>query len=110
MMTHILSLKTTHAKAQQEAFVQLDFAGRRVPVAFSHVLLPLSIYNNNIRKGAYTQLSHSSPDGSPRRVSTNLNQGGQQISFLSSGRPASVSTKFTNNKPFFTFFNNHNKD
>ena len=102
-MTHLASLNTytIHAEAQQEAFVQLKYAGRRVPVVFSHFLFTY-LNNNNTRKGAITQLSYSSPDGLPRRLSTNTNPGGQQISFLSSGRPASVSTNPKNNS-FFTF-------
>ena len=104
-MTHISYLNTTHAKTQQEVFAQLENAGRRFPVVFSHVHFNFSLYNNNLRKGANTQLSHSSPDGSPRRLSTNTNPGGQQISFLSFGRPASVSTKPTNNSFFTLSFN-----
>ena len=107
-MTHLLAFDTIHAEAQHEAFTQLNDAGRRAPVVFSHVLFTYT-NKNNIRKGAITQLSHSSPDGLPRRLSTNTNPGGPQISFLSTGRNASVSTKFTNNS-FFTFFINHNKD
>lgn len=69
-MTRVSSFKYTYAKAQQEVFAQLNDAGRRFPVVFSHFLLTYSNDNNNIRKGAYTQLSHSAPDAA-RRLSHN---------------------------------------
>ena len=99
-----VSFMNNDAKAQQEVF-SLSSAGKRFPVVFSHFLLTYS-NNNNTRKGAFNQLSHSAHDGLVRRDSTISTQEVQQISFLSSGRPASVSTKSTNNS-FFTFFTNH---
>ena len=91
-MTHLLTFDTIHAEAQQEAFTQLNDAGRRVLVVFSHVLLTHFHNNQNIRKGAFTQLSHSSPDGSPRRVFINSNQGGKN-SLPVTGRLASANMK-----------------
>ena len=67
------------AKAQQEAFAQLNTAGRRVPVVFSHFLLT-SIYNNNIKKGVARNHSLSA-GGSSRHLSHNLNQGGKNSHF-----------------------------
>jgi len=102
-MTYLASLtpNTIHAKAQQEAFARLNSAGRRVPVVFSHVLLTLSAHTNKTRKGAFNKLSQSSPDGSPRRVSTNSNQGGQKNSLPETGRLASVSMKSNSTNLFF---------
>ena len=56
-MTRVSSfyIKYTHAEAQQEAFAQLNLAGRRVPVVFSHVLLTHIPNNQNIRKGDTNQ-------------------------------------------------------
>ena len=58
-----------HAKAQQEAFAQLEKAGRRVPVVFSHILFTKH-NNNNTRKGAHNQLSSPASDAA-RRLSHN---------------------------------------
>ena len=71
-MTRISSFNYTYtyAKAQQEAFAQLESAGRRVPVVFSHVLFTNS-NKNKTRKGAYTQLSHSASGDFARRLSHN---------------------------------------
>jgi len=62
--------KYTHAKAQQEVFAQLENAGRRFPVVFSHFLFTYS-NDNNTRKGAYTQLSHPASGDFARRLSLN---------------------------------------
>ena len=56
-MTHLLTFDTIHAEAQHEAFTQLDFAGWRAPVVFSHVLLTHILNNQNIRKGAFIEKS-----------------------------------------------------
>ena len=78
-MTRFSYLNSTHAKAQQEAFAQLNTAGRRVPVVFSHFLLT-TIYNNNIKKGVAR--NHSLlVCGTPRYLSHNLNHGGQNSHF-----------------------------
>ena len=92
------------AKAQQEAFVQLEKAGRRVPVVFSHVLLTY-FNNNNTRKGAFNHLSHSASGDFVRRFSLKLTKEVTN-SLPVTGRLASVSTKLTNNS-FFTFSTNH---
>ena len=74
-MTRVSSFnKYTYAKAQQEAFAQLNNAGRRVLVVFSHFLFT-SIHNNNIKKGVARNQSLSA-GGMPRHLSPNLNQGG----------------------------------
>ena len=91
-MTYVSIFDTIHAEAQQEAFAQLKNAGRRVLVVFSHVFSTHYLNNNKIRKGAFTQLSHSSPDGSPRRVFINSNQGGKN-SLPVTGRNASANMK-----------------
>ena len=79
-MTRVSSfINYTYAKAQQEAFAQLNHAGRRVPVVFSHFLLT-SIHNNNIKKGVARNQSLSA-GGMPRHLSPNLNQGGKNSHF-----------------------------
>jgi hypothetical protein len=109
-MTYLapLNTNTNYAKAQQEAFVQRDCAGRRVPVVFSHILFAYSM-NNNTRKGAYAQLSHSASDAAARRLSHNSTKEVTN-SLPVIGRPASFVSKKSTNNSFFTFFNNHNKD
>ena len=57
-----------NAEAQHEVFAQLQDAGRRFPVVFSHFSLN-NLNNNIIRKGAFNQLSHSALDASTRRSS-----------------------------------------
>lgn len=82
-MTRISSFNYTYtyAKAQQEAFAQLNHAGRRVPVVFSHFLFTYSNDNNNIKKGVAR--NHSlSVGGSSRPHSHNLNQGGKNSHFI----------------------------
>ena len=79
-MTRVSSFKKyAYAKAQQEAFAQLNNAGRRVLVVFSHVLLTSS-HNNNIKKGVARNQSLS-VGGMPRHLSHNLNQGGKHSHF-----------------------------
>ena len=95
------------AKAQQEAFVQLEKAGRRVPVVFSHVLLTYS-NNNNTRKGAFNQLSHSAHGGTTVRRDSNNSTKEAANSLPESGRPASIASKKSTNNSFFTFSTNHN--
>ena len=76
--------KYTHAEAQQEAFAQLENAGRRVLVVFSHFLFTYSNDINNIKKGVAR--THSlSAGGSPRPLSLNLNQGGKNSHFTRGG-------------------------
>lgn len=108
-MTRVSSFNYTYtyAKAQQEAFAQLNDAGRRVPVVFSHFLFTFS-NDNNTRKGAYSQLSHSA-SGVARRLT--LNQTKEVTNSLPViGSPAFFVSKKSTNNSFFTFFNNHNKD
>ena len=70
-MTHLLTpIFIANAEAQQEVFVQPVSAERRFPVVFSHFLFTY-LNNNNTRKGAFTQLSHSASDASARRLSLN---------------------------------------
>ena len=107
-MTPMSTFTFSHAEAQQEAFAQLEKAGRRVLVVFSHVLLTHSNHNNTIRKGAITQLSQSSSGVAPRRFSHNLTKEVTN-SLPDIGRLASIACKkSTNNNSFFTFFTNHN--
>ena len=54
-MTYVFTLDTIHAEAQQEAFAQLEKAGRRVLVVFSHVFSSHFFNNINNRKGAFNQ-------------------------------------------------------
>ena len=69
-MTYVSSFNyNIYAEAQQEAFAQLNSAGRRVPVVFSHFLFTYSNINNT-RKGAHNQLSSSASDAA-RRFSHN---------------------------------------
>jgi hypothetical protein len=101
-MTHLLSFNTTNAKAQQEIFVQYENAGRRFPVVFSHFLFTY-LNNNNTRKGAFTQLSHSASDASARRLSTNQTKEVTN-SLPESGRLASIVSKKFNKQTVFHFF------
>lgn len=80
-MTRVASFnKYTYAKAQQEAFAQLNNAGRRVLVVFSHVLLTSLHNNNNIKKGVARNQSLS-VGGMPRHLSHIINQGGKHSHF-----------------------------
>ena len=54
-MTRLLTFDTIHAEAQQEAVVQLNSAGRRVPVVFSHILFTHFSNTNNTRKGDFSR-------------------------------------------------------
>lgn len=94
-MTRVLSFNNTHAEAQQEVFAQLENAGRRFPVVFSHFLFTCS-NDNNIRKGAHYQLTSSAPGASARRLSHNSTKEVTN-SLPVTGRPASTSSKRTNN-------------
>ena len=72
-MTRLLTFDTIHAEAQQEAFAQLEKAGWRAPVVFSHVLLTHILNNQNIRKGAFIEKSIPATGVyAPRRSSANL--------------------------------------
>jgi len=99
-MTYLapLNTNTNYAKAQQEAFVQRDCAGRRVPVVFSHILFTYST-NNNTRKGAYAQLSHSASDAT-RRFSHNSTKEVTN-SLPVTGRLASTNMNFKSRNNFY---------
>ena len=97
-MTRFSTLNIIHAKAQQEVFAQLENAGRRFPVVFSHFLF--TYLNKKARKGAYTQLSHPASGDFARRLSLKSTKEVTN-SLPVTGCLASANMSSTNN----TFFN-----
>ena len=100
-MTRVSSFNYTHVKAQQEVFAQLESAGRRVLVVFSHILFTKH-NDNNIRKGAYTQLSHSATDAARRFSHNSTKEVTNSLPVI--GRPASANMRSTNNSFFNLYF------